>query len=150
MTVWFEGRGEIDCNIQHVKQALDNPGELFVGITSLMPGLTSVELVEQGTNSVTIKTNEGLMKRTNISRRIEAESVVVEFDERYEAGSKVTATSHFTEEFTTSDTGVTHHLVMSDVEAPGFLGFFYRNLGSSRMGNAFLAAYKTHFEEQDD
>lgn len=150
MNAWFEGRGEIDCTIQQVKQALDNPGELFVGVTSLMPGLTSVELVEQGTNSVTIKTNEGLMKRTNISRSIEAESVVVEFDERYEAGSKVTATSHFTDQFTMSDTGVTHHLVLSNVEAPGFLGFFYRNLGSSKTGNAFLAAYKTHFENQDD
>ena len=150
MTVWFEGKGEIDCNIQQVKEAFDNPGELYVGVTGLMPGLTSVELVEQGTNSVTIKTNEGLMKRTNISRRIEAESVVVESDEQYEAGSKVTATSHFTDEFTTSDTGVTHRLVMSDVEATGFLGFFYRNLGSSKTGNAFLAAYKTHFENQND
>ena len=106
--------------------------------------------MEQGTNSVTIKTNEGLMKRTNISARIEAESVVVEFDEQYEAGSKVTATSHFTDEFTASGTGVTHRLVMSGVEAPGFLGFFYRNLGSSKTGNDFLTAYKTHFEDLGD
>jgi len=148
VTVWFEGTHEIDCNIQQVKQALDNPGELYVGVTSHMPGLTSVELVEQGTNFVTIRTNEGLMIRTNISKRIEAESVVVELDEKYEAGSKVTATSHFSDEFAASDTGVTHRLVMSDVEAPGFLGFFYRNLGSSKTGNAFLAAYKTHFESR--
>lgn len=150
MTVWFEGEDVIDCNIQQVKQALDNPGELYVGVTSLMPGMTSVELVEQGINSVTIKTNEGLMKRTNISKRIDEKSVVVEFDEQYEAGSKVTATSHFTDEFSTSGTGVTHRLVMSNVEAPGLLGFFYRKLGSSKTGNAFLAAYKTHFERQDD
>ncbi len=148
MTVWFEGKNEIDCSIQQVKQALDDPGELFVAVTSHMPGMTSVELVEHGTDSVTIRTNEGLMKRTNISKRIEAESVVVEFDEKYEAGSKVAATSHFAEEFTASDTGVTYRLVMSDVEAPGFLGFFYRKLGSSNIGNAFLAAYKTHFESQ--
>ena len=44
---------------------------------------------------MTIRTNEGLMKRTNISKRIEAESVSVEFDEEYEAGSTVTTTSHF-------------------------------------------------------
>jgi carbon monoxide dehydrogenase subunit G len=83
MSVWFEGSNEIECNIQQVKQALENHGELYVGVISLMPGLTSVELVEQGSDFVTIKTNEGLMKRTNISKRIEAESVVVEFDEEY-------------------------------------------------------------------
>ena len=38
---------------------------------------------------------------------------------------------------------------MSDVEAPGFLGFFYQRFGSSKMGNAFLAAYKGHLEHDD-
>ena len=103
MSVWFEGSNEIECNIQQVKHALENLGEHYVGVISLMPGLTSVELVEQGSDFVTIKTNEGLMKRTNISKRIEAESVVVEFDEEYQAGSKVTAKSHFLDEFTTSE-----------------------------------------------
>ena len=150
MSIWFEGSREIDCSIGQVKRALENPGELYVEIVSLMPGLTSVELVEQGSDSVTIRTNEGLMKRTNISKTIEADRVVVEFDERYEAGSKVTTTSHFLDEFTSSDTGVAYRLVMSDVEAPGFLGFFYQRFGSSRMGNAFLTAYKAHFERQND
>lgn len=150
MSVWFEGDREIECPIQHVKNALDDPGELFVGVVSLMPGLTRVELVEQGSDFVVIETNEGIMKRTNISRRIEADGVVVEFDEEYVAGSKVTATSHFLEEFAPTDTGVTLRLVMSDVEAPGFLGFFYRNLGSSKTGNAFLAAYESHFESKNE
>ena len=149
MSVWFEGSNEIECNIQQVKHALENHGEHYVGVISLMPGLTSVELVEQGSDFVTIKTNEGLMKRTNISKRIEAESVVVEFDEEYQAGSMVTAKSHFLDEFTTSDTGVKHRTVMSDVEAPGFLGFFYRNFGKSNIGNAFLKSYKTYFEKQN-
>ncbi len=91
-----------------------------------------------------IKTNEGLMKRTNISKRIEAESVVVEFDEEYQAGSMITTKSHFLDEFTTSDTGVKHRTVMSGVEAPGLLGFFYRNFGKSNTGNAFLKSYKTY------
>ena len=149
MSVWFEGSREIECDIGQVKSALENPGELHVGIVSLMPGLTTVELVEQGNDSVTIRTNEGLMKRTNISKRIEADRVLVEFDERYEAGSRVTTTSHFCDEFTTSDTGVTYRLVMSDVEAPGFLGFFYQRFGRSKTGNAFLEAHKTHFETQN-
>ena len=147
MSVWFEGHSEIECSIQQVKQALENLGEHYVGIVSLMPGLTSVELMEQGSDFVTIKTNEGLMKRTHITKRIEAESVVVEFDEEYQAGSRVTTKSHFLDEFTASDTGVKHRTVISGVEAPGLLGFFYRSFGSSNTGSAFLESYKTYFEK---
>ena len=147
MSVWFEGNIEIDCTIQQVKHALENHGEHYVGVVSLMPGMTSVEFVEQGRDFVTIRTNEGLMKRTSISKRIEAESVIVEFDEEYEAGSKVTTKSHFLDEFTSSDSGVKHRTVISGVEASGLLGFFYRKLGRSNIGNAFLASYKTYFEQ---
>jgi hypothetical protein len=148
VSVWFEGSGEIACDIREVKAAFENHGEYFAGVVGLMPGLTSVELVEQGGDFVTIKTNEGLMKRTNISKRFEAESVVVEFDEDYQAGSKVSTTAHFTERYTTGDGAVTHRLVMSDLEAPGFLGFFYRKFGSSKTGNAFLNAEKVSLERQ--
>lgn len=149
MSVWFEGSDEIECNIQQVKHALENHGEHYVGVISLMPGLTSVELVEQGSDFVIIRTNEGLMKRTNISKRIEAESVVVEFDEEYQAGKKITTKSHYLDEFTTSETGVKHRTVISGVEAPGFLGFFYRNFGKSNIGKAVLKSYKTYFEKQN-
>ena len=60
----------------------------------------------------TRETNEGLMKRTNITERAEADRVVVEFDEVYEAGSKVTVTSHFSNEFTADGNGITHHVVI--------------------------------------
>jgi len=146
MSVWFEGEGEIGCSMGDVQRALEDPGEFFVGVVGLMPGLTTVELVEQGNDSVTIRTSEGLMKRTNLRKRIERDGMVVEFDERYEAGTKVTTTSHFSDEFVTSDTGVTHRLVISGVEAPGFLGSLYRRFGSSKMGSAFLEAYKQHLE----
>ena len=149
MSVWFEGTNEIECNIEQVKHALENHGEHYVGVISLMPGLTSVELVEQGSDFVTIKTNEGLMKRTNITKRIEAESVVVEFDEEYQASSMVTVKSHYMDEFTSSDTGVKHRTVISGVEAPGFLGFFYREFGKSSTGKALLESYKTYFEKQN-
>ena len=148
MSVWFEGASELRCDIEQVKRSLDDLGDHHVGVISLMPGLTSVELVDQGSDSVTIRTNEGLMKRTNITKRLQAESVVVELDEEYAAGSKVTTTSHFVHEFTPSDTGVSHRMIISDVEAPGFLGFFYRRFGSSKMGNAFLTAYEAYFENQ--
>lgn len=150
MSVWFEGKSQVDCSLEQVERAFDGYGEHYAGVISLMPGLTSVELVEQGPDSVTIRTNEGLMKRTNIAKRTETDTVVVEFDEVYEAGSKVTVSSHFSEQFTTSDTGVTYRLAISDVAAPGLLGFFYRKFGSSKMGNAFLTAYKAYFEKQVD
>lgn len=54
-----------------------------------MPGLTSVELVEQGSDFMVIRTSEGLMKRTNMTKLIEAERVVVEFDEEFQAGSRL-------------------------------------------------------------
>jgi hypothetical protein len=95
MSVWSEGRTQVDCNLEQVERWFDRYGEHYIGVISLMPGLTSVELVGQGPDSVTIRTNEGRMKRTNIAKRTETESVVVEFDEVYEAGSKVTVSSHF-------------------------------------------------------
>jgi hypothetical protein len=146
MSVWFEGSSPIACDIDQVKRSMDDLGEHYVGVIGFMPGLSSVELVEQGADFVTIKTNEGLMLRTGITKRVEADRVVVEFDEEYRAGKMVTTRSHFRDEFTTSDGGVTHHTVMSGVEAPGLLGFLYRKLGSSSIGNAFLKSYKAYFE----
>ncbi len=145
MSIWFEGSNEIECNIQQVKQAIENLGDHYVGVVSLMPGLTSILLVEQGKDFVTIKTNEGLMKRTNISKLIDVESVIVEYDEEYQAGS-MTVKSHYFDEFTTSDGGVKHRTVMSDVEASGFMGFFYRNFGKNSIGKASLDSYKNYFE----
>ncbi len=72
--------------------------------------------------------------------------MTVEFDEEYQAGSKVTVTSHFVHEFVAADRGLTHRLVVRDVAAPGFLGFFYRKFGGSKMGTALLAAEKAYFE----
>ena len=149
MSVWFEGSIEIDCSIQQVKHSLDDTGELFVGVTSLMPGLNSVELVEQDTDVVIIRTNEGLMTRTKITKHIEVDRVVLEFDEEYQAGSLVTAKSHTMSQFTTGDAGVRNSIVISRVEAPGLLGFFYRTFGGSRIGRALLNSNKLFFERQN-
>lgn len=150
MSVWFDGSGDVDCTVMDVKQAFEDYGEHLVGVVSRMPGLTSVEIVDQGSNWVTIKTNEGLMRRTNLSKRIEGDTVVVESDEEYQAGSRVTVTSHLLNEFASSDTGVTHRLVMSDVNAPGFLGALYRRFGGSKMGKAYLVAYTAYLEDSSE
>jgi len=146
MTVWFEGESGIDCDIKDLKTAVDDLGSLFVGVVSHMPGMADVELVDASGDTVIISTNEGSMKRTNISRQVGGESVVVEFDEEYEAGSRMTTTSHVRHEFTATDHGVDHQLVMSDVEASGLLGFFYRTFGKANTGNAFLTAFKDQLE----
>ncbi len=150
MVVWFDGTSEVDCSLDRVKRVAGNAGEHFVGVVGLMPGLTSVELVEHDGRSVTIRTNEGLMTRTDVSTVVDADRVVVEFDERYEAGSKLTVKSHFSEEFVPSDGGVTYRLVISDVSAPGLLGFFYRRFGRSKIGNSLLAAQKAFLEASTD
>lgn len=109
MSVWFEGTAEIDCTIEQVTAALQDPGEHYTSVIGLMPGITSVELTEQGPGFVTLTTNEGVLMRTGLQVRAEAESV-------------------------------------SGVEASGVLGLFYRRLGSSKTGNAFLTSYSTYLE----
>jgi len=146
---WFEGSNDINCNIQEMQSSFEKIGELYTNVVSLMPGLTSVELVKEGSDFVTIKTNEGEMKRTNITKKVEAHSLILEFDEEYKAGKMVTAKSHFVDEFVSNSTGVNHKMVISDVKAPGFLGFFYRSFGSSSIGNALLKSYKTYFESKE-
>jgi hypothetical protein len=150
MSSWFEGQIEIECDVELIKRSLDDPGEHFVGIVRHMPGLTSVDLVEQGDGVATIRTNEGLMTRSTIDIQVEDDRVVVEFDEEYEAGNKMTARSHYRDEFTSTDSGVRYQTTISGVEAPGVLGFFYRTFGSSSIGKAVLKATRQHFGGPSD
>jgi hypothetical protein len=113
-----------------------------------MPGITSVELMEQGQDYVKIKTNEGLMTRKNISKISESDRLVVEFDEEYQAGSMGTVKTHYYNEFKTKDEVVTYQAILNVVEAPGILGFFYRTFGKSSIGNVVLNSYETYFTKQ--
>ena len=76
MSTWFEGRGEIDCGLERVARCLEDLGAHHLGVIGRMPGLSTVEVVEQGLDFVTLRTNEGAMKRTAISKRIEPDRVV--------------------------------------------------------------------------
>lgn len=44
--VWVEGTSKIQCNIKHVEKSILNIGKHFTSAISLMPGITSVELIE--------------------------------------------------------------------------------------------------------
>ncbi len=148
MSVWYEGSRDIACDMEAVRRSVANPGEYFTGVVRRMPGMTTVELVESGADHVTLRTNEGVMRRTQIATRDEGDLVVIEFDEEYQAGTKVTTHSHFREQFRPSETGVTYTTEVSGVKASGVLGFLYRTFGSSNMGKAFLEAQAAYFEQR--
>ncbi len=150
MSAWFDGKSEIPCTIDRVKRATEDLGAHYREVIGLMPGMTTVDLVDHGGDFVTIRTNEGLMKRTNIAKTVEADRVVLEFDEEYQAGSRVTTRSHMMDEFSTSGDGVVHRSVITAVEGSGMLGFLYRTFGSANIGNAFLSAYREYFARPSD
>ena len=145
--IWFQDSILINCNSKIVNNSLNNLGEHFKKVISVMPGMTTVELIGQGSDYVTIKTNEGIMNRTNISVISKEEIIIVEFDEEYIAGKAIATNSHFVEKFDVNDKSMLLHLEISNLKAPGFLGFFYRNFGSKNIGSAFLASYKKILEE---
>jgi len=144
--IWFTGSNQVSCNLDHVKNSVEDLGEHYLGIISLMPGLSNVELAEQGKDFVTIRTNEGLMKRTEIKKIIESDTITFEFYEEYQAGKTVTTNSHFIEKFANANSAVTYNLTIRNTKAPGFMGFLYRTFGSSNTGKAFLESCKTYLE----
>ena len=146
MSEWFAGSIKIVCSLQRVKTSFEELGQHYLGVVRLMPGLTSVELVDQGLDFVTIKTNEGVMKRNQISMVVKEDSLVLEFDEEYQAGSLGTVKTHYYNEFKKSGLGVELQIVLNIIEAPGLMGFFYRTFGKSSTGNAVLKSNKTYFE----
>lgn len=89
------------------------------------------------------------MKRFNISKHMEGAKIVLAYEEEYQAGRLLTTKAHFLDEFTPQKKGgITYRLIIHDLEALGITGFFYRNLGSTNIGKAFLQAQKTYFEQK--
>ncbi len=144
---WFEGSILIDSSIKSLQNEMENQGKFYEGVISLMSGITSAELLEQGKDFLIIKTNEGLMKRTNIRKSVEPEKIMVEFDEEYKAGKAVTAHTHFYDEFTSAEKGISYKTTISDVKASGFLGLIYRLFGSANIGKAVLSSHKAYLEK---
>ena len=143
---WFEGTTQIDCDLQAVKASLADFGTHLVGVVGSMPGISEAELLEQGEDFVTIRTNEGVMRRHNIVCSVGDDEVILRFDEVYEA-RKLTVTSHFEGTYTASNPDVVQvRTVVSDVHTNGVLGFLYRRFGSRNMGKAFLSSEKVYLE----
>ena len=112
---WFEGSIEIESSLEIVKKSVQSIGKHYNDVVSIMPGITDSKLVEQGEGFVRIKTNEGLMRRTNISKTISPDRVVIECDEEYQAGKMVKGKSHIKSEFVKSKSRIKHNLVISNV-----------------------------------
>ena len=145
MSIWFEGENEVNCSLDQVCHALDDLGGHYLALLEFLPSVTSVELVDQSGDSVTIRTNEGLIRRTNITRELTEDRATVEFDEVFE-GPRVTINARYVDEFTRHSSGVRHHLTISDMKTRGFLGSLYRMFGARSNGKAFLGAYKACLE----
>jgi hypothetical protein len=146
-SVWFDGSIQINSSLKKINDSFKDIGKSHSNITKLMPGINMVELVEQGDNFVTIQTNEGIMKRKNISKNNQENKIVIEFDEEYQAGKSITTRSHHLEEYTVNDSNINYRLIISNVTASGFLGLLYRIFGKKNIGNAILKSYKTYFEK---
>lgn len=146
MSVWFDISGEVNCNIERIREGLADFGALSVGVTRHMPGMSNVELVRNDGNTVVIKTNEGLMERSNISVTKEGNGAQVTFDESYKAGRATTVTSRHDHQFTSAQGTVLHRAVVSDVKGSGLLGFLYRHFARRSMKRAILRSYKDYFE----
>lgn len=144
--IWFQQSTKIACDIENVNRSIENLGEHYINLISVYPGMTTTELIEHGDDYVSIKTSEGLMKRTNFSVLKSENRIVIEFDEEY-ITSKLTTTSHFVENFEAKADSVELDITISNITAPGFLGFFLRNFGGKSIGNAFLNSYKTILEK---
>ena len=143
---WFEGTTAIDCDLQAVEASLADFATHLVGVVRSMPGISEAELLEQGEDSVTIRTNEGVMRRRNIECSVGDDEIILRSDEVYEAG-KITVRSHFDDAYTASSSGgVQFRSVVSDVQANGMLGFLYRRFGSRNMGKALLSSQKMYLE----
>ncbi len=72
--------------------------------------------------------------------------ISIKFNEEYKAGKTITTNSQFLEEFSTKDHIVNQRITIINLNAPGIMGFFYRNFRSKNIGNAFLDAYKKYLE----
>ena len=144
--IWFQKSITIDCNLEDVNRSVENLGEHYKRLISVYPGVTAVELIDQGNDFVTITTNEGTMKRTNISVNGFESKVIIELDEEY-ITSALTTNSHIVENFEIKDDKVELQILIRNHKAPGFLGFFLRNFGSKNIGNGFLDSYKKILEK---
>lgn len=144
--IWFQKSTAINCNLEDINRSFENLGEHYKRLISVYPGMTAVKLIDQGNDFVTINTNEGTMKRTNISVNRLENKITVELDEEY-ITSAITTNSHIVEKFERKDGKIELHIKISNHKAPGFLGFFLRNFGSENIGNGFLNSYKKTLEK---
>ena len=108
--IWFDGSKEINTSLPEIENSLDDIGQFVLDVINLMPSMTSVKIIEQGHDFVTLETNEGIMNRTNISIEIAKEKIVIEFDEKYQAGKTITTNSHFIHEFKSTKNSVNHRI----------------------------------------
>lgn len=144
--IWFKDSCKVDCSLHTALNSLNNKGRHYEQVVRLMPGISESNLVNETSDSISIQTNEGLMKRDNIIIEKHDEWVTIEYHEEYIAGKAMTSKSQIKEKFVKDDKGISYLLTISNVKATGFLGFFYRLFGKNSIGKALMNSHKTYLE----
>lgn len=80
LSTWFEGTTDLDCDFLMVERDLGDPAAHFLAVTRAMPGITNVELTEQGPDRVALQTNEGHMTRSGIEVATDDDEATIELD----------------------------------------------------------------------
>ena len=145
MKDWFKGNIVVNTSLSIIKEAFENHDNHFQKAVLSMPGMTKAEVLESGTDYVTIRTNEGLMKRTKIKKTSEENELLVEFEENYDGGKVVEVTSQYIFKFTSLNDQVNVECTIRLLKTKGFLGFIYKKLSSKSIGKATLNSYKKVF-----
>ena len=144
--IWFKGSCKINCSIQTVQDSLNNIGEHYEQVIRLMPGISECDLIKETSDTISIKTNEGVMSRSNIIIKKNDTWIDIEYHKEYTAGKTMTSKSQINERFEIDDNCTSYHLTISNVKASGILGFFYRLFGKNNIGKALMNSHKTYLE----
>lgn len=147
MKIWFSGSAPIAASLSQIYNALAQFGKHHTDTVSKMPGMLSVELQEETSDSITIKTNEGIMKRYNMVLEQGDSFVRMTFIEHYHAGKVTDTTCHYDLTFTQEADQVVLTATLSDLNASGFMGWLYKTFGSKNIGKAVLQTYASYFEQ---
>mmetsp|Transcript_3829 Transcript_3829/g.8937 ORF Transcript_3829/g.8937 Transcript_3829/m.8937 type:complete len:147 (+) Transcript_3829:72-512(+) len=145
MSKWWAGTQELNCDIQRIKDAVQDLGTFFCSQMKEQPSISSADVLEQGVGYITIKSNESTHTRTNVQVKVQGDTVTVEFDEEAK-NSATTVTIHYLDEFVGQSGKVMHKTAFSGVNATGIMGCLYKCFGAGAQGKAHQKAYKTMLE----
>jgi hypothetical protein len=111
MKIWFTGNTTLQCSFEKIKTETKQINLFITSIVGRMPGITSVEIMAEDIGFVKIKTNEGVLTRTNIVVSSDHSTITISSNEHYIAGKMIQVEADFKEAFHIDETGnIKYHL----------------------------------------